>query len=261
MDKEIDQIISQIEFDELFEEQVSLRLLIGNENAREIAQNYIDSYYVDLNAGKKPKLSPILLVGSKDSGIHIFARAVSNSFGCLCHHTMAGTWISDGLVNLNSFFGEGNEFSSYTIHGDKFNSTAQIQLFRILTERKILQWDFISKTWEKRDFTNRLIILSVENKEILPNALLKLFQIKLNLSRLTPLEINLALNQRGNLMQLKINPIGLLHQITECSSTIGQAMEILSTAYRISRTKSPDSPIITTVEVNQAIHWLSKNKL
>jgi len=257
-DKKIEQMICQYELDEFFESEVSLRTLIGNSNQREIAQNYIDSYYNDVNSGLSPKLAPILLVGSKEAGVDMFARSISNSFGCLAHHTISGNWLSDLIVNLHSFLGEGNEYSSYYIHGDRLNSTIQVQLFRILSERKIQYYDYESKTGPKRDFKNRLVILSVENKEMLAGALLKLFPIKLYLNKLSELEVNLALNQRVNLMKIKISPIGLLAQISFCCPTIGKAIEVLAMSWRICRCRNGD--VISEKDVNSALHLINNNK-
>ena len=258
MDENIEQIIAKIELDETFNEEISLNRLIGNKNGREIVQCYIDSYYSDLAAGRNPQHKAILLIGEKGSGIHVFARAISNSFGNLCFHTVSGNWLSDGVIHLNHFFGEGDEFSSYYISADnKLSAICQGQLCKILNEKQISEYDWETKSWIKKKFENRLVILSVENKDMLAYPLLKQFPIQVNLRKLSVAEITLALTQRLALLGWKISSVDLLGQIAQASQEIGRAMEVLAMSYRVMRSKGEE--ILSEVHLNKALRLLNEN--
>ena len=251
----IEQIIAEFEIDELFDQEISLKRMIGNDSARAILQLYIDEFFNAKIAGLNPQHSPILLIG-KSSSIHVMARAISNSFGYLLCHTITAKWLNDGVINIHTFLGEGDEFSAYYIDGDKLNSNNQLQLSKLLKEKKIFYYDLVSMSWQKKPF-DRLIILSTSNKDEIPHILLKKFKIQVNLTKLTFQEIELALRQRVALLKLKISSEDLVGKIAQCSYTINQAMQVLVMSQRIM--KSRNEEIITEAHLNTALHLLNEN--
>ena len=256
MDENMEQLIAHLDMDEQFDQEISLKRLIGNDSARAILQLHIDDFFNKKLAGLNPQLSPILLIGGKGSGVHVMARAISNTFGNLLCHTVTAKWLNDAVIYLHSFLGEGDEFSAYYIDGDKLNSNNQLQLSRILTEKKVFFYSFESMSWEKRPF-DRLIILSTKNKDDLPDMLLKKFKIQVNLTKLTTTEIELALRQRVSLLGWTISSPDLLSKIAQSCSEIGSAMQVLSMAHLVVRSRNED--ILTEKQLNMALHLLDKN--
>ena len=257
MDENIEQILTELDFNQLYEEEVNLRNMIGNDSARAICQVYVDEFCNNRLAGLNPQHSPILLIGGKGTGIHVMARAISNSFGNLVLHTVSSKWLNDQVINLHSFFSEGDEFSAYFIDGDKLNSHNQLQLSKIFNEKKVFFYSFESMSWEKKPFDNRLIILSTQNKDEIPHILLQKFKIQVSLTKLTKDEISRSLFQRKALLQLKFSSDDLINKIAQCSSTVGQAMELLVMSQRVSR--SQDRELITEADFNKALFLLDKN--
>jgi len=251
----IEQIIAELEIDELFDQEISLKRMIGNDSARAILQLYIDEFFNNRLAGLNPQHSPILLIG-KSSSIHVMARAISNSFGNLLCHTITAKWLNDGVINIHNFLGEGDEFSSYYIDGDKLNSHNQLQLSKVLKEKKIFYYDFVSQSWQKKPF-DRLIILSTSNKDEIPHILLKKFKLQVNLTKLTPQEIELALRQRINLLKLKMSSEDLVCKIAQTCETINQAMQVLVMSLRIMKSRNKET--ITEAHLNMALHLLNEN--
>lgn len=259
MDENIEQIIAELDFNELYEQEVSLRTMIGNDSARAILQVSVDEFFNNKIAGLNPEHTPILLIGSKSSSVHVMANAISNSFGSLVLHTITAKWLNDGVISMHSFLGEGDEFSAYYIDGDKLNSNNQLQLSKILKEKKIFYWDFESMSWEKKPFENRLIILSTQNKDEIPHILLKKFKIQVNLTKLTSQEIELALRQRIKLLNLKISSEDLVGKIAQTCGTINLAMQVLVMSQRVSKNQNKDKEHISENDVNAALHLLDKN--
>ena len=256
MEKNIEQLIAQLDLDEPFEQEISIRTLIGNNSARAILQLHVDQFYNNRLAGLNPQHTPILLIGGKSSSVHVMARAISNSFGNLVLHTVSSKWLNDLIIPMHAFLGEGDEFSGYYIEGDKLNSHNQFQLSKILKEKKIFYYSFESMSWEKKKF-DRLIILSTQNKDDLPNLLLKKFKIQVNLKKLSVDEIALSLYQRKALLQLKFSSDDLISKIAQCCSDIGQAMEVLVMSLRIMRSRNED--VLNERHFNIAIRLLDKN--
>ena len=255
MDEEIEQILNQLELDETFNELISLNRLVGNRNAVAIAKTYVNSYQNDLADGKKPTIKPMLLIYQKGSGVHTFARSISNFFGSLQFHSVSGSWLSDGVIGFNQFFWEGDEFSSYYIHGDKFPSNCQLQLYTTLSTKKLPYFHWETNKWSKKPFS-RLIILSTENKDNLSSLLLKQFPIQIYLKKLTVQEVALGLKQRLALLNLTSSE-DLLGQIAQCCSDVGQAMEVLAMSYRVMRSRNEDQ--LSEADFNKALHLLDKN--
>jgi len=158
---------------------------------------------------------------------------------------------------MHSFLGEGDEFSSYYIDGDKLNSNNQLQLSKIIKEKKVFYYDVSSMSWEKKPFENRLIILSTSNVDKIPHILLKKFKIQVRLKPLNASEIELSLRQRIKLLNLKISSEELVGKIAQCSSDIGQAMEVLVMSLRIM--KSRNEKITSEKHVNYALRLLNEN--
>jgi hypothetical protein len=257
MDEEIEQIIVKLDLDETFNEEISLNRLIGNKNAKEIVTTYLNSYQNDLADGKKPELKPILLIYENGSGVHVFARAISNFLGCLQFCTVSGTWLSDRVIGFNQFFWDFEQpFSSYYIHGDKFTSYSQQQLYAVLTTKKLPYYDFAENKWTRKTFSNKLIILSTEKTDNLTSLLVKQFPIQVYLTKLTVEEVALALKQRLALLNLTISSEDFLGQIAQCCSDVGQAMEVLPMGYRIMRSKNEDQ--LSKSHFNRALHLLDK---
>jgi hypothetical protein len=219
-------------------------------------QLHIDDFFNERLAGLNPQISPILLIGGKGTGVHVMARAISNTLGNLLCHTITAKWLNDGVIYLHSFLGEGDEFSAYYIDGDKLNSNNQLQLSRIFTEKKVSFYSFASMSWEKRPF-DRIIILSTSNKSDLPDMLLKKFKIQVNLTKLTVDEITLALRQRVSLLGWTISSPELLSKIAQSCSEIGSAMQVLSMAHLVVQSRNED--ILTEKQLNVALHLLDKN--
>lgn len=257
MDENIEQILAELDINEPFENEISLKRLIGNDSARAILQVYVDQFFNERLLGLNPQISPILLIGGKSSSIHVMARAISNSLGNLVLHTVTAKWLNDGVISLHNFLGEGDEFSAYYIDGDKLNSNNQLQLSKILKEKKIFYWDFESMSWEKKPFENRLIILSTQNKDEIPHILLKKFKIQVNLTKLNTTEIELALRQRVALLNISLSSPELLTKIALCCSSVGQGIDLLVLSQRVSRNQNMDR--ISEAEVNKALHLLDKN--
>ena len=225
MEENTEQLMAHLDMDEQFDAEISLKRLIGNDSARAILQLHIDEYFNNMIAGLNPQISPILLIGGKGTGVHVMARAISNTLGNLLCHTITAKWLNDGVIYLHSFLGEGDEFSAYYVDGDKLNSNNQLQLSRIFTEKKVSFYNFASMSWEKRPF-DRLIILSTSNKSDLPDMLLKKFKIQVNLTKLTVDEIELALRQRVSLLGWTISSPELLSKIAHSCSEIGSPMKV-----------------------------------
>lgn len=242
--------------DESFDEQVSLKTLIGNNSARAILQLHVDQFFNDRLAGLNPEHTPILLIG-KSSSITVMARAISNSFGNLNFHTISSTWLNDGVISIHSFLGEGDEYSAYYIDGDKLNSNNQMQLFKILKDKWIWFYNLENQKWEKKPFRNCLIILSTSNQDELAPLLLKCFKIRVNLIPLNQKEIELALRQRQTLLNLKISSDDLITKIAQISSDVGRAMEILSMCLLIMQANS--ETILTEKVVNVALKLMDNN--
>jgi hypothetical protein len=261
MEEKLEHILNQLDFDEEFEQQVNLRTLVGNESAKMILRAYVDQFFNDRLAGKNPQLVPILLTYQKCSGVHTFARSISNSFASLCFHTVSGTWLSDGVISLHSFIGEGKD-ETYYIAGDKLSSNVQMQLWKILSERKLFYYDFESSSWQEKQLSgNKLIILSTEKKESISYPLLKQFKIQVNLAKLILSQIDLALKQRVRLLNLKIRE-DLLGKIAQCCpDDVGKAMEVLAMAHMLNRSHVGDTELITEKHINQALHILNLNNL
>jgi Holliday junction resolvasome RuvABC ATP-dependent DNA helicase subunit len=257
MGENMEQLMARLDMDEQFDAEISLKRLIGNDSARAILQLHIDQFYNERVAGLNPQLSPILLIGGKGTGVHSFARSISNSLASLCFHTVSGTWLSDGVIYLHSFIGEGED-ETYYIAGDKLSSNIQMQLWKMLTERKLFYYDFESLSWKKKPLSgNKLIILSTEKKESISYPLLKQFKIQVNLTKLTVDEIELALRQRVSLLGWTISSPELLSKIAQSCSEIGSAMQVLSMAHLVVRSKNED--ILTEKQLNVALHLLDKN--
>jgi DNA helicase TIP49 (TBP-interacting protein) len=256
MEENNEQLIAHLDMDEPFDQEISLKRLIGNDSARAILQLHIDQFFNERIAGLNPQISPILLIGGKGTGVHVMARAISNSLGNLLCHTVTAKWLNDGVIYLHSFLAEGDEFSGYYIDGDKLNSNNQLQLSKIFTEKKVFFYSFESMSWEKRPF-DRLIILSTSNKNEIPHVLLKQFKIQVNLTKLTTTEIELALRQRVSLLGWTISSPELLSKIAQSCSEIGYAMQVLSMAHLVVQSKNED--ILTEKQLNMALHLLDKN--
>jgi hypothetical protein len=186
------------------------------------------------------------------------ARGTSNSFGNLNFHTVSSTWLNDGVISLHGFFGEGDEFSAYFIDGDKLNSNNQLQLSKIFKEKKIFYYDFESQSWQKRPF-NQLVIFSISNKDNMPPILLKKFRIQVNVTTLTPKEIELALRQRLTLLNLKISSDDLITKIAQISFDVGRAMEVLSMCLLILRANNENTTTLTEKVVNIALRLMDDN--
>jgi len=258
MEKKIEHIIARFDFDEEFEQEVNLRTLIGNDSARAILQTYVEQYFNEKIAGLNPQISPILLIGGKGSGVHVMARAVSNTLGNLLCHTVTAKWLNDGAINIHNFLGEGDEFSGYYIDGDKLNSNNQFQLSRIFAEKKIFFYSYESQSWEKRPF-DQLVIFSTPNRDNLPPILLKKFKVQVNVTTLNTEEIELALRQRVSLLNLEISSYDLITKIAQISCDVGQAMEVLSMSLLILRAGNGNTTTLTEKVVNIALKLMDKN--
>jgi len=259
MAENIEQVLSQLEISETFEEQITLRTLISDKPAIELADIYVQQHFNDKLAGKTVKLKPILLIGNQSAGVHTFARSISNSLANLNFHTVSGKWLSVGAVTMHGFLGEGDEFSSYYIcHGDKLNSACQRQLFEILCSEKVFWFDFEEKTWSKKEFKNRLVILSAEKKENIEFPLRTKF-LKINLKPLSVDDVKQALSQRVKFLKLKTSCPNCIEKIAEQFPLIGKSMEVLGLAYRIMRSKNQD--VITKEHIMKAVNLTSINTL
>lgn len=246
---------TNIDFD--IQQNISLKSIVGNKHAVEMAANYIGDYY---NNKEVPFLKPILLV-SRNS-CKTMAAAISNSFGNEGgnFNYVCGSFFSSGILELNNYFSYGNYCSTYYISNiEKLNSLNQYKLGRIFYECRINYIDRNTKLPISRPLFKHLHILSCKNIREINKPLLDQMGIIINLSALNESEILQVLQQRIKLMNLTVSPENVLIKIAQrcCSASVQKAIELLSLSLCLMR--AGDESILTQKHIDRALFLDEKN--
>jgi Holliday junction resolvasome RuvABC ATP-dependent DNA helicase subunit len=254
MNEKAEQRIIHSDINTEFDELVSMNNLISNRHAVQIAQSYIDQYYNDLTI-KESKLSPILLIGQ--SGMSTFARAISNSFGNIHFKYSHGSWFNSGIQDINSFYYNSDYGMTFYVSSiDKFDILAQHKLWRILSTKRVHIYEVENRMPIDAPLWNALHIFSAKNINVLTEPLLDQFPVIIYIGNLSRDEIFLALKQRLNLLCLSCDD-SVLMSIAKVSSSIDEAIELLSMSYRVMR--SQNETVLTTKIMNKAFCLMDTN--
>ena len=226
-----------IDFDLDLHEHISLKAVIGNKHAVEMARAYVEEFYNQKAHGGTPMFKPILLVGQY--GCKTFAQAASNSFGNTNFRHVCGMFFS-GILDLNNYFAYGDYCSTYYIAQiDKLSPLNQYKLWRIMVEGRINYVDAETKIPISAPLRKNLIIYSAQNVNEISRPLRDQMGIIINLSALNENEINEVLLQRAKLMNLTCSSDDILSKIAEgCSGNVCKAVELLSLACCLMRAEN-----------------------
>lgn len=240
-----------------FEREVSLYRLIGNRPAVDILKILVEQHQNDSLAGRYPELKPILLLGNQSRTTVAFA--MHNAFGNLNFVMNSAYFFSQLAQLLNDFFDSNDRYTTYYIRDlELLNAQGQLQLFKILKNKRIYVRDKEGKGGSYVRFQNRLVILSATNKNCLIPMLLNEIPIQINLGSYSTEEIFLILKQRISFLHWSISSDEVLKNVAQVSNgEIKKAMEMLSMSYRVMRSKGEDE--LSEAHFNKALHLLDEN--
>ena len=78
MEEEIEQLIGQLDLDEPFDQEISIRTLIGNNSARAILQLHVDEFFNNKIAGLNPSILSLgISYPIPENAIKAFAKKIS----------------------------------------------------------------------------------------------------------------------------------------------------------------------------------------